>query len=100
MKPRHPKEVKTHGSSKYTGSTLLASSAGFGWATIIRGLRSLWLGETPVIIRQHLEVCLAVVGNENGLVRRTGAGQCQETIPLTGTAWLSPVEVGDNVVSI
>jgi AraC family transcriptional regulator len=100
MKPRHPKEVETHGSSKYTGSSLLASSAGLAWSTISAELRSHGLGETPVIVRQHLEACLAVVGNENGLVRRTGAGQCQETIPLTGTAWLSPVEVGDNVVSI
>jgi AraC family transcriptional regulator len=100
MKPKQPKEIETHGSRKYATSTLLASSAGLGWSTISAELRSHGVSETPVIVRQHLEVCFAVAGNENGLVRRTGAGQYQENIPLTGTAWLSPVGVGDNVVSI
>jgi AraC family transcriptional regulator len=54
----------------------------------------------PVVGRQHLEVCFAVVGNDKCLVRRTGAGQFQETIPITGTAWLSPPGVGDNVLSV
>jgi AraC family transcriptional regulator len=100
MKRRHPKEIETHGSRKYAASTLLASSAGRGWSTIAAELRSHGVGETPVVARQHLELCFAVIGNENGLVRRTGAGQIQETIPLAGTAWLSPVGVGDNVLMI
>jgi AraC family transcriptional regulator len=100
MKRRHPEEVETHGSGKYAASTLLASSAGLGWSTIAVELRSHGVGDIPIVARQHLEVCFAVVGNENGLVRRTGAGQVQETIPLAGTAWLSPVGVGDNVLTI
>jgi hypothetical protein len=90
MKPRHPKELEAHGSSKYTGSTLLASSADLGWSTISAELRSHGVSETPVIVRQRLEVCLAVVGNENGLVRRTGAAQCQETM-----AFNVEVPIGD-----
>jgi AraC family transcriptional regulator len=93
-------ELETHGSRKYTASTLLASSAGLGWSTLFAELRSHGAGETPVITRNNFELCFAVVGNENGLVRRTGAGQRQETIPLAGTAWLSPVGVGDNVLAI
>jgi AraC family transcriptional regulator len=100
MKRSHSKEIETHGSRKYTASTLLASSAGLGWSTISAELRSHEVSETPVTVRQHLEVCFAVVGNDKCLVRRTGAGQLQETIPFTGTAWLSPPGVGDNVLSI
>lgn len=100
MKPRHPMGLETHGSSKYPASVLLGSSAGLGWSTISAELRSHGVGETPAIVPKHMELCFAVIGNDGGLVRRTGAGQCQETIPLNGTAWLSPVGVGDNVVSI
>jgi AraC family transcriptional regulator len=100
MKGRQSKEIETHGSRKYTASTLLASSAGLGWSTISAELRSHDVSEIPVIGRQHLEVCFAAVGNDKCLVRRTGAGQLQETIPFTGTAWLSPPGVGDNVLSI
>jgi AraC family transcriptional regulator len=100
MKRRRGKEIETDGSRKYSASTLLASSAGLGWSTIAAELRSHGAGDIPVIARQHLEVCFAVVGNENSLVRRTGAGQVQETIPLAGTTWLSPVGIGDNVLTI
>ena len=92
--------VEPHGSQKYTGSVLLASSCGRAWPTIGAELRAHEPCETPVIPRTNLEICFAVVGNENSLVRRTGAGQHQETFALTGTAWLSPVEVGDNVLTI
>jgi AraC family transcriptional regulator len=53
-----------------------------------------------VIVPQNMELCLAVAGNDNGLVRRTGAGQRQETIPTTGAIWLSPVGVEDNEITI
>jgi AraC family transcriptional regulator len=41
-----------------------------------------------------VEICLVVAGNEDGLVRRTGAGFCQEAVPKTGAIWLSPAGVG------
>jgi AraC family transcriptional regulator len=93
-------ELQTHGLKKYPTSVLLNSSAGLGWSTISAELRSHGVSETPVIVPQHMELCLAVAGNDNGLVRRTGAGQRQETIPTTGAIWLSPIGVGDNEITI
>ena len=65
-------ELHTHGAKKYPTSALLRSSAGLGWSTISAELRS----------------------------HRTGAGQCQETIPTTGAIWLTPIGVGDNEITI
>ena len=63
-------------------------------------LRSHGVKEREVIARSCLEIRFAIVGNEDGLVRRIGAGQHQETIPVAGTAWLNPSGVGDDVLSI
>ena len=63
-------ELQTHGARKYTTSTLLKSSTGLGWFTIAAELRSHGVSETPVIVPQHMELRLAVAGNDNGLVRR------------------------------
>ena len=93
-------ELQTHGARKYPTSALLGSSAGLGWSTISAELRSHDVSETPSIVPQHTEICLAVVGNEKGLVRRTGAGQCQHTVPRTGAIWLSPIGVGDKTIAI
>jgi AraC family transcriptional regulator len=96
--PGYQMQIEPHG--KYTTSTLLASSAGLGWSTLSAELRSHKASDVPVIARTNLEICFAVAGNEKSLVRRTGAGQRQETFALTGTTWLSPPEVGDNLLSI
>ena len=93
-------ELQTHGARKYPTSALLASSAGLGWSTISAELRSHAVSETPVIVPQHTELCLAVIGTDNGLVRRTGVGQRQEVMPTSGAIWLSPIGVGDNEVAI
>jgi AraC family transcriptional regulator len=93
-------ELQTHGARKYPTSELLRSSAGLGWSAISAELRSHGTSETPVIVPQNVELCLSVAGNDEGLVIRTGAGQRQETRPSTGTIWLSPVGVGDNVITI
>jgi AraC family transcriptional regulator len=93
-------ELQTHGARKYPTSALLKSSAGLGWSTISAELRAHGVSETPVVVPQHVELCLSVAGSDNGLVRRTGAGQCQETTPTTGGIWLSPIGVGDNEITI
>jgi AraC family transcriptional regulator len=93
-------DLQTHGARKYPTSALLRSSAGLGWSTISAELRAHGVSETPVVVPQHVELCLAVVGNNNGLVRRSGAGQCQEFIPTTGAICLAPVGVGDNTTAI
>ena len=79
-------------------SALLASSAGLGWSTISAELRSHGVTEAPAIVPQHVEICLVIAGNEDGLVRRTGAGFCQEETPKTGAIWLSPAGVGKEIV--
>ena len=93
-------ELQTHGARKYPTSALLRSSAGRGWSTISAELRWHGVSETPIIVPQHVELCLAVAGNDNGRVRRTGAGQCQEIIPTTGAMCLAPIGVGDNQLTI
>jgi AraC family transcriptional regulator len=93
-------DLQTHGIKKYPTSALLASSADLGWSTILAELRSHGVCETPIIVPQHMELCLAIDGNHEGLVIRSGAGQRQETKPTTGTIWLSPVGVGDNTLTI
>jgi AraC family transcriptional regulator len=93
-------ELQTHGSRKYPMSVLLRSSAGLGWSTISAELRAHGVSESPVVVPQHVELCLAVVGNKDALVRRSGAGQCQEFIPTTGAICLAPVGVGGNTTAI
>lgn len=79
-------------------SALLASSAGLGWpATISVELRSHGVCETPGIVPQHVEICLVVAGNKDGLVRRTGAGIHEEATPRTGAIWLSPAGLGKEI---
>jgi len=84
-------ELRKHDIRKYPPtSALLASSAGLGWSTISVELRSHGVSEVPAFVPQHVEVCLVVAGNSDGLVRRTAAGLCQEAMPTTGAIWLSP----------
>ena len=92
-------ELQTHGARKYPPtSALLASSAGLGWSTISVELRSHGVSEAPAIVPRHVEICLVVAGNKNGLVKRTEAGLCQEAMPKTGAIWLSPAGVGKEIV--
>src|SRR5260370_28427301 len=88
--------LQTHGAKKYPASAFLKSSAGLGWSTIAAELRSHERSSTSVIVPQHTEVILAVAGNDNGLISRTGAGQLQEHTPTTGSVSLTPIAVRDN----
>jgi AraC family transcriptional regulator len=90
-------ELQTHGKRYSPASALLASSAGLGWSTISVELRSHGVCETPEIVPRYVEICLVVAGNEVGLVRRTGAGVCQEALPKSGAIWLSPAGVGKDI---
>ena len=102
-------KLQTRGVRKYPPtSALLASSAGLGWSTLSVELRSHGVSEAPAIVPQHVEICLVIADNKDALVRRTGAGFCQEEMPKTGAIWLSPaapahsirhaVGVGDDVI--
>src|ERR1700688_2414916 len=90
-------ELQTHGKRYSPASALLASSAGLGWSTISVELRSHGVCETPKIVPQYVEICLVVAGSDVGLVRRTGAGDCEEALPKTGAIWLSPAGVGKDI---
>jgi AraC family transcriptional regulator len=92
-------QLQTLGVRRYPGtSALLASSAGRDWSTISAELRSHGASEAQLIVPQHVEICLVVAGNNDGLVRRTEAGFCQEATPKTGAIWLSPAGVGKEIV--
>jgi AraC family transcriptional regulator len=92
-------ELRTHGVRKYPPtSALLASSAGLGWPTLSVELRCHGVNELPAIVPQHVEICLVVAGNTDGLLKRTGPGFVQEAIPRTGAIWLSPAGVGKEIV--
>jgi AraC family transcriptional regulator len=56
-------------------------------------LRSHGTCEAPAVLPQHVEICLVIVGNKDGLVRRKTAGFYQEAMPKTGAIWLSPAGV-------
>jgi AraC family transcriptional regulator len=87
-------KLQAHGVRRYPPtSALLASSAGLGWSTISVELRSHGISEARPIVPEHVEICLVVAGNEDALLRRTGAGFCQEATPKTGAIWLSPAGV-------
>jgi AraC family transcriptional regulator len=91
-------ELQAHGVRKYPPTSgLLASSVGLGWPTISVELRSHGVSEVPAVVPQHVEICLVVAGNEEGLVRRTGAGFCQEATPKAGAIWLSPAGVAKEI---
>jgi AraC family transcriptional regulator len=92
-------EQQTHGARKYPTSALLGSSAGLGWSTISAELRCHGVSETPVIVPQNVELILAIVGNDDGRVIRTGAGQRTEARPSSGVFCLTPVGV-DNQITI
>jgi AraC family transcriptional regulator len=92
-------ELQTYEARKYPPtSALLASSAGLGWSTISAELRSHGASEAAAIVSQHVEICLVVSGNKDGLVKRTEAGLCQEAMPKTGAIWLSPAGVAKEIV--
>jgi AraC family transcriptional regulator len=87
-----------YGVRKYPAtSELLASSAGLGWTTMAAELRSHGVSEIPGIVPQHVEICLVVAGNTEGLVRRAGAGLYEEAMPETGAIWLSPAGIGKEI---
>lgn len=92
--------MQTDVARKYPTSQLLASSTGLGWSGVSAELRSHQASETPVFARQTVELCIAVAGNDEGLVIRTGLGQRQETRPSTGAIWLSPHGVDSNQLTI
>jgi AraC family transcriptional regulator len=49
------------------------------------------------MVPPHVEICLVIAGNEEGLVRRNTAGLSQEAAPKTGAIWISPAGVDKDI---
>jgi AraC family transcriptional regulator len=93
-------ESGTHGTRKYPSSGLLLSSSGRGWASISAELRSHPKGVISPIVPQQVEINIAVNGREDSTVTRRGDGTYQKTRPATGTVWLVPIGVENDIVDI
>jgi AraC family transcriptional regulator len=93
-------ELQTHGVTKYRTSALLRSSAGLGWSTVSAELRSHGAGEFLKAVPQSVELCVTVDGNDQAVVRRKGAGHCQEAVVRTETIWLHPIGVESSEVTL
>ncbi|WFU91404.1 AraC family transcriptional regulator (plasmid) [Rhizobium sp. CC1099] len=100
MPPSKTSGLRPHGERKYNSSELLLSSIGRGWPNIAAELRSHGAGIVPAVAPQQMEITIAVDGNADGVVSRSGAGQRQATRATDGAIWLSPVGVGDNEIDI
>ncbi|MDR3526865.1 MAG: AraC family transcriptional regulator [Rhizomicrobium sp.] len=76
------------------------SSAERGWSSISAELRSHPKGTIAAVVPQQIEINIAINGRDDGLVTRLGNGVCQQTRPATGTIWLVPIGVENDVVDI
>jgi AraC family transcriptional regulator len=93
-------DFRSHGPRKYPKSGLLLSSSGRGWASISAELRSHPKGVISPIVPQQVEINIAVNGREDSTVTRRGDGTLQKTRPTTGTVWLVPIGVENDIVDI
>ena len=93
-------QMISHGRIKYPASKLLGSSSGLGWSTISAEHRSHPACEIPVVAPQHVEISLTVAKDQEGWIRRSGAGQVQQTPIRTGAICLSPIGVGEDLVTL
>jgi AraC family transcriptional regulator len=92
------RSTQRQGVRKYpSASVLLASSADLGWSIVSAELWSHNVSGPQWIVPQHVEICLVIVGTNDGLVRRSGVGFHQEAIPKTGAIWLSPAGIGKEI---
>src|SRR5262249_44237073 len=63
-------------------------------------LRSHPVGTITSFVQQNVEIVVAIVGTEDGLVIRNGAGRQQETRSAPGTVWLAPIGIGDEEIIV
>jgi AraC family transcriptional regulator len=89
-----------HGEQKFPKASLLASSAPFGWGDVAAELRCHPAGELPAIQPTQMEITIAMCGNPDAVVGRTGDGVRQETRVEPGTIWLCPTGVGEDNIRI
>ncbi len=93
-------ECPTHDAMKYPRSALLGSLVAYDCSMIEAELRSHVAGETVLPPQQEVEICIVLEGNDDGLVKRSGVGQCDQAVPTAGSIWLSPIDVDSKVLTI
>lgn len=93
-------ECPTRDAMKYPGSALLGGLVAHDCSTIDAELRSHAVGETELPPQQEVEICIVLEGNDDGLVRRSGAGLRDQAVPATGSIWLSPIDLDSKLLTI
>jgi AraC family transcriptional regulator len=77
---------------KYPKATLLKSSSGFGWPTLVADLLSHSRYEGPgAAAPADADVGIAVRGDDKGLLAYKSAGSWQSAPPTTGSIRLRPI---------
>ncbi len=93
-------ECPTHDAMQYPRSALLGSLVAYDCSMLEAELRSHVAGETVLPPQQEVELCIVLEGNEDGLVKRSGGGQCDQAVPTVGSIWLSPIGIDSKVLTI
>jgi AraC family transcriptional regulator len=93
-------ECPTHDAMKYPRSALLGSLVAYDCSVIEAELRSHVAGESVLPPQQEVEICIVLEGNDDGLVKRNGAGLCDQAVPAAGSIWLSPIDLDRKVLTI
>ena len=93
-------ECPTHDAMKYPRSALLGSLVAYDCSVIEAELRSHVAGESVLPPQQEVEICIVLEGNDDGLVKRSGAGLCDQAVPAAGSIWLSPIDLDRKVLTI
>ena len=93
-------ECPTHDAMKYPRSALLGGLVAYDCSAIEAELRSHGVGETVLPPQQEVEICIVLEGNEDGLVKRCRAGQCDQAVPTAGSIWLSPIGLDSTLLTI
>jgi AraC family transcriptional regulator len=88
------------GTRKYPASSLLLTSAGRDWSTIVAELRRHGAGSIASPVQNSMEIVIALPGGAEGLVIRAGDGKLQETRLAAGKVWLAPVDVAPEEITI
>ena len=89
-----------HGERKFPSATLLESSKPLGWSGIAAELRSHPKGDLPAFRAEQMEVTLAVQGQADAFVSRSGDGARQETRVVQGCIWICPAGIEEDDIRI
>lgn len=93
-------QLREHGSIKYGGDDVLASSADAGWRGLAVEHRRHPKAVLPSFEPQHMEICVVTGSHSECIISRTGDGMRQHTRVEPGAIWLCPVGVLEEDIDI